>query len=101
MRVTPYAVHAGSGARGGWAARRHRLREAGLWYEDAALREDAARWRDDSVQQWLALSLNQTARWETWDPLAAAADQAAMLAYHHRHLQEQLDQARPPGRCHE
>lgn len=99
--MTPYAVHAGRGARGGWAARRHRLREAGLWYEDAALREDAGRWRDDAVQQWLALSLNQSARWETWDPLAAAGDQAAMLAYHHRHLQTQLDQAQPRARCQE
>ena len=97
MRVTPYAVHAGSGARGGWATRRHRLREAGLWFEDAALREDAAHWRDDGAAQWLALSLNLTAGWQTWEPLAMARNESAMLAYHHMHLQEQLDQVRPPG----
>ncbi|KAK9835029.1 hypothetical protein WJX81_005393 [Elliptochloris bilobata] len=92
MRVMPYAVHAGSSAAGGWATRRHRLREAGLWFEDAALREDAGRFLDDQRTQYLALSLNLSSGWETWDPLAAAGDQAAMLAYHREHLQQQLDQ---------
>ncbi len=97
LRLTPYALHAGSGAPGGWAARRHRLREAGLWFEDAALAEDAGRFAD-AGRQVLAVGLNVTAGWRTWDPLAAAGDDAAMLAYHRRHLQLQLDQARRGAR---
>ena len=48
--------------------------------------------RGPERRQVLALSLNLTSSWEEWDALESAGNQTAMLAYHRKHLQEQLDQ---------